>query len=343
MLPTRIRSYATVQHGKKFDQVNNILAANLINSKYVTPKKSMRRSPVFTPGVLYINKCVSLQPLIDTYLYCDWDSRGTLPNPPVEGGLIISMKNYVIHDTIGDLDDLNIHDQLDGQLIVGKVSKRKKQNYTKKQKQTRQLLNAIPSASPNQKRGKKTNGVNSNYCFLGFRKEPLTSGKLGEYSFKTNCSDHNREIIKEGVSMLVGEMEEMGHTLIHRLKEHQHFMMTKQALNLPSIAGTSRGVATQFSSGIGYWSPIHYDVDRYVCVLSVMANKRRDNDKIIYYFCFPEYNITIPLTSGDVLVFNPLILHSCTNCRFSDGHIFSAYVSNKTVMTAGIGKFKINN
>ena len=56
-----------------------------------------------------------------TYLYCAWDRTGTVPDPPVDVGTIFPTKHYVIHDTIGDHDDLMIHDKSDRQIIVGKV------------------------------------------------------------------------------------------------------------------------------------------------------------------------------------------------------------------------------
>ena len=197
--------------------MNTIIITTQNNFKYLPPNKSTRLRPVLPPTVLYIEKLVLPLLAMDTYLYCNWDRTGTVPEPPVYGGTIFPMKHYVIHDTIGDHGDLMIHEKSDRQLIVGKVSRRKAQNYKSSQNKTRMLLVAIPSVSPNQKRGKKNNGVNSNYCFQGYRKEPLESGKLGQYCFKKNSTDTNRRAFTEGLATLVHQMEEMGHTLIHWL------------------------------------------------------------------------------------------------------------------------------
>ena len=198
---------------------------------------------------------------------------------------------------------------------------------------------AIPSVMLEAKRGKKTNGVSTNYYFHGYCKEPLKLGQLGQYCFKKNTTDAQKISITEGVATLVHQMEKIGHTLIYCLQDDKDFLVVKEDLDLSYIAGTSRNVSTQFSPAVGYWSPMHYDLYKYVCVLSVLS-KKRDDRAVMYYFCFPEYNIVIPLRSGDVLVFKPL-WHSCTKCCFADGYIFSAYVSNNTVMTTGIWKYNI--
>ena len=146
----------------------------------------------------------------------------------------------------------------------------------------------------------------------------------------------------EGISRLVRDMEEMGHTLICRRREFEDIMTTKETLNLPSVGGhLKRSIATQFAIGENYWSQVHFDNDAFLCLLSVLPGKSRDDTRIMYYFCFPQYKVAVPLRAGDILLFNPLRLHSCTNCSVADGFIFSAYVSNKTVMTAGIGHLNL--
>ena len=183
--------------------MNTIIRATQNNFKYLPPNKSTRLHPVLPPTVLYIEKLVLPLMDMDTYLYCDWDRTGTVPDPPVDGGTIFPMKHYSIHVTIGNHDNLMIHEKSDRQLIVGKVSIRKAQNCKSYQNKTRTLLIAIPSASPNQKRGKKNNGVNSKYFFQGYRKEPLESGKLGQYFFKKNSTDTNWRAVTEEVATLV--------------------------------------------------------------------------------------------------------------------------------------------
>ena len=95
-----------------------------------------------------------------------------------------------------------------------------------------------------------------------------------------------------------------------------------------------KSLATALAVGENYWSLSHTDNDFYFTALSVLSQKSEDNDKILYHFIFPSYNIMVPMTSGDVLLFNPRITHSCSNPSLPDSYIFSSYVSKKTVLTA---------
>ena len=169
------------------------------------------------------------------------------------------MSCYSIYDTVGDLNDLMIFDKNDKQMIVGKVSTRKAKNHSSYHHKTRQLMADIPAVKPKAKRGKKTNGVSKHYSFFGHRKDPLKSGELGEYFFKKTTPTEKKDAVTQGIATVRRQMEEMGHTLIHRLQDHKDFLVVMRKLDLPSVAGTSRSVATQFSAGDGYWSPIHYD------------------------------------------------------------------------------------
>ena len=87
----------------------------------------------------------------------------------------------------------------------------------------------------------------------------------------------------------------------------------------------------------GYWSKVHIDDDYFFTYLSVLSSHDSQYDDVLYYFCFPRYRIKIPLRTGDVLVFNPLDPHSCTNSKYDDAYIFSAYSSKKTVVTRALG------
>ena len=61
---------------------------------------------------------------------------------------------------------------------------------------------------------KKTVAEKTFYSLHGHRKCPITSGELGEYAFKDTASAQDRDSVVEGISRLVRDMEEMGHTLI---------------------------------------------------------------------------------------------------------------------------------
>jgi hypothetical protein len=121
----------------------------------------------------------------------------------------------------------------------------------------------------------------------------------------------------------------------------QDFKKVRKLLEIPSITGTEMGISTQFSVGVNYWSGAHQDKDFFFTFLSCLSANSDDHEEEIYYFCYPEYKIALPLKPGDLIVFNPLKFHCCSNSRYDDAYIFSAYVSEKTVMTAGIAKYLV--
>mmetsp|Transcript_20390 Transcript_20390/g.41724 ORF Transcript_20390/g.41724 Transcript_20390/m.41724 type:complete len:113 (-) Transcript_20390:28-366(-) len=90
--------------------------------------------------------------------------------------------------------------------------------------------------------------------------------------------------------------------------------------------------APAFSVGKNYHSRCHIDHDMYFTMATVISHLEDHGDEIIYYFTFPTFAIKIPSRSGDSLLFNPSLPHSCSNPKYSNAYIMSAYVSKKTVL-----------
>ena len=84
--------------------------------------------------------------------------------------------------------------------------------------------------------------------------------------------------------------------------------------------------------GQNYWSKAHRDRDFYFSVLSCLSESPHDTGKVLYYFLFPDYEIAIPMRTGDILLFNPNITHSCSNPSTGNAYIFSSYVARQTVL-----------
>eukprot|EP00536_Pseudo-nitzschia_multiseries_P017231 jgi/Psemu1/314185/fgenesh1_kg.1444_\ len=80
--------------------------------------------------------------------------------------------------------------------------------------------------------------------------------------------------------------------------------------------------ATTFAIGKEYHSKCHTDADMFYTRLTVIAPKHVWSE------------VKVPLRSGDTLLFNPLVLHSCLNPKYKGCYIMSAYVSHKTVLRA---------
>jgi hypothetical protein len=110
------------------------------------------------------------------------------------------------------------------------------------------------------------------------------------------------------------------------------FEELKKKFEIPSVVGS--GLSTQFSIGLNYWSPVHTDDDFFYTLLSCTSDKVKSIDDVIYKFVFPEYNFYVYLRPGDIMIFNPLVKHCCTNPGAEDCYIFSCYVSKKTVLAS---------
>jgi hypothetical protein len=124
-------------------------------------------------------------------------------------------------------------------------------------------------------------------------------------------------------------MERVSSRVLSGVPDFASFKEVQKTFDTPTIAKV--GLSCQFSIGNNYWSPVHQDDDYFHTILSCYSEEIKDHDDIIYNFVFPEYKCYVPLRRGDILVFNPLVKHCCTNQLVPNCFIFSAYVSKKTI------------
>ena len=117
------------------------------------------------------------------------------------------------------------------------------------------------SVKPNLRRGKKNNGMISQYGCFGLDKDPLKSGVLSEYAYKWGTPQHVIEHADQMITGLVRKMEKIGNVLLSQMPELEHYLKWKHVLDLPSVFGLKGRIAVQFSAGKGYWSPTHRDDD----------------------------------------------------------------------------------
>ena len=198
-------------------------------------------------------------------------------------------------------------------------------------------LQKLLATMPTVRRGGMRTGVESKYVCFGHRKNPLDR-ENGEYSFSKAAkvvSKEEQQEIKVGIENLVHQIEHRGMECLKRASMEGHgsdgFARVQQKFDLPSISSKD-GVATQLALAKEYCSPVHVDNDFYYSTLSVYDDKAPPN-QVLYHFCFPTYGIAIPMVSGDIIVFNPLVPHCATNPRLATALIYSLYVSNKTCNT----------
>jgi hypothetical protein len=195
-------------------------------------------------------------------------------------------------------------------------------------------LKGLLMTKPNVLRGAMRNGLEEQYVCHGYRKNPLDCG-FGQYTFNEGVSETIKYSISRGISQLVGEMEEKVMAEIYRANfevcaGYDDFLRMQDVLDWPSVY--EWGIATQFALSKRYCSRVHTDADYFLTTLMVY-DVEADPDEVLYYFCFPTYNLAIPMKSGDIIVFNPLVPHCATNPSRITAMIYSCYVSKKTCNT----------
>ena len=307
-------------------------------------RRSLRRSrgkpgsQDTTPLVEFVLKQRSIPANRPTLCYKTWNTSEPMP-PRLHGCHIECVDDWQILDNPSQVQHAIARDATNGTLIVAKISPRQARHVAGKKNHQwntiRTVAKLITENKPNIMRGQRNSGYTNHYSCFGWRKEQLHSGSLGEYSFNASTPTTDKQMINSEISNLVQRMEDAAGCLTNKTAEKQTFLSVKGALGLPSLP--SKGCSTQFSVGYNYWSKVHSDDDYFFTHLSCVAQDPRHHEDILYYFLYPEYKLMVPLKSGDLIVFNPTEKHSCSNPKHPAAYIFSAYVSTKTVMTAGIG------
>ena len=223
--------------------------------------------------------------------------------------------------------------------IALKVSESKKVIKAEKMAIYNTALKGMLQNKPSVIRGSLRNGVTTTpqeYVCLGYRKNPLDR-EIGEYAWNAGVSETTKLEITDGINNLVGEIEKRGIEQMNAANlricaGYTDFFRLQELFGYPSIC--KGGISTQFALSIGYSSGAHDDNDFFVTTLAVYDENAKP-DEVLYYFCFPTYGIAVPMRSGDIIVFNPLVPHCATNPSRETAMIYSCYVSNKTCNTVG--------
>ena len=203
---------------------------------------------------------------------------------------------------------------------------------------------------PNIGWGKRYGSVNSAYRIYGYRKDPKGSG-ISEYCFQKCTKEHEMFYLKEKLPNICSLLEETSQRIALRLVHKLAMEAIKETSGYKSI--TDKGCATAMSIGKIFWSKSYTDHDLHLTNMTVLAPECNDKDEapesknkdeeIIYCFFPPTYQVAVCIRSGDVILFNPKIMHSCSNWRYSSSCIISAYVSGKNVLCDDSTKFDTNH
>ena len=222
-------------------------------------------------------------------------------------------------------ENLVLVDKDTGSLVLAKLSKRQCKDLNKVWNVARDFLPTVRKWKDCITR--TVDGMKM-YCF-GYRKNPKDE-QLGQYSFKPNCSPKHAKLISDFVVGLTKEMFKKAKPMCSRLPEFKKMCQAVGKFIMSTLGGT---VFTQFGCGFEYWSHAHTDSDFFYTLLGGLATDGK-KDVVLYYFVFPEYGIKVPMKDGDLMFFDPLQYHCCTNqSRPKKNLIFSGYSSNKSVAT----------
>ena len=218
--------------------------------------------------------------------------------------------------------------------IVLKVSKEKKAISPKKMEKYNEAMEGMLENKPNVVRGTLLKGVTRRYVCHGIRKN-MKDRKVGVYKYKPGVDKTTQNNITEDIDDLVGDIESraieaMKAANLDKTAGCDSFVKAQEEFGITSM--NEKGRATQMALAKAYCLPAHTDKDFYYTVLSV-HNEHAEPDEVLYHFCFPTYGFAVPMTKGDIIMFNPLIAHCATNPRTKTALIYSLYVSNKTCNT----------
>ena len=179
----------------------------------------------------------------------------------------------------------------------------------------------------NVKRGQQRGSDDDSYFIVGERANRNTSG-IGEYKCKPGISQEQMSVLRTLAGAIVFDMEKN----VRAFSQHLQFdESVAQQVTSQRNLNTVGKYSTAFSMGISYQSKCHTDKDFHYSLLTVAAPSKRHDGEIVYYFVFPEYKVKVPMRSGDVILFNPLVPHGCSNPRFEESIIMSAYSSRTTL------------
>jgi hypothetical protein len=195
------------------------------------------------------------------------------------------------------------------------------------------------------KRGYKRQGLSSNYATFGTHSNRFKAG----LSTKVALNDNGDEEIVMNQFFRRAELfakKYLPYGMVHCMKECKE--MCNDNWRYEQLNKTETKPLLTWSSiatSCNYISPAHTDEDAFMSTLFVSHYKKKGNigenaqyelnQNIALYFCFPTAGVAVALRPGDVLLFNPIYYHCCSQkCEFyktEDVFLTSLYMKNKQI------------
>jgi hypothetical protein len=128
--------------------------------------------------------------------------------------------------------------------------------------------------------------------------------------------DEVKKKVHEGIRDIIVSLEAVSRSFLYSMQSPSTLLDVTDKYQIPDMFDhqhldeetSGRGFATQFCGGVNYWSRVHINNNFYYTTLSCLSEDMNYNS-ILFYFVFPSYIFAVPMRSGDVVCFNPLIYH----------------------------------
>ena len=259
----------------------------------------------------------------------DWQNQGL--EPTLDNKTHLSIDTFQVIDSSLKRHVIVYDNQSTKLCLFAKISRERVSPKLSGRRPAERLRNFGKEMSRcmlNIKRGKQCGSEDSGYFIVGERPNRSAPG-IGDYKCKPNITENKLSSLRSIAGDIVNDMEEACRPLKYHLQfEESVAHQLRNSFKLNTV-GT---LATAFAMGMTYQSKCHTDKDYYYSLLTVTAQMKKYDTEIIHWFVFPGYKAKrVPLRTGDVLLFNPMIPHCCSNPRFEGSTIMSAYCSQKTV------------
>jgi hypothetical protein len=203
-------------------------------------------------------------------------------------------------------------------------------NRTKnKRREFIKMLFECAGIKGNVKRGKNRLDLSELYMCFGFR-FAYDGKKLECYTYKKGVDKATQDEYNAKISTIMDALWEIAFGKIDP-DDLNAMLSVAKLTGLYGVTMAKNGLHSQFSCSRNYMVRSHTDDDGMVGVICVLDPIKPNSRKTITHFIFPEFKLAFPLKSGDVLIFDPRVMHCSCNPRNQDAFIFSAYTSAKTV------------
>ena len=154
----------------------------------------------------------------------------------------------------------------------------------------------IIQCKPNTGRGKKRDSINDGYAILGIHPD-CNTGELVQYVFKKDVNKGKKKRLHQAAGGGIQMLEQAAKPLLNPFFGKELSIMQQIVCQTKlNVIGHN---ATAFSIGKNYHSLCHTDDDMFYTLLTVVGPKTLQQHDVVYLFCFPSYEIVIPLRSGD--------------------------------------------